>query len=211
MRGELGISVDAEGLHVRRGAVYSIIVERWDILERYKAGDLFPDLAVRTAYEPERSVKDILRGTTVFWVLRYIGCPVCRLDVALIAERYESFKEKGAQVFVVMQSDKEHIKDALKDVKLPFEIICDDNMRFYDTLMIRPAESMDRLAGSMLEKLHAKGEMADRYGFVHGDYEGDEQQLPALFIVNESGIITYAHYAEELADMPDVEEVLGLL
>lgn len=178
---------------------------------RYKTGDRFPNLTVSTAYKPDRKVMDILKGRTVFWVLRYIGCPICRLDVALISEHYDEFIKKGAQIFVVMQSNKEHMKEALKDVKIPFEIICDDNMTFYDTLMIRPAESMDRLAGQQLDKLQAKGAMADERGFTHGDYEGNEQQLPALFIVDENGIITYAHYAEELIDMPEVEEVLNLL
>lgn len=180
-------------------------------MAKYQKGDQFPNLTIKTAYEPDRKVNDVLNGKTIFWVLRYIGCPVCRLDVALIAERYEEFKAKGAQVFVVMQSDKEHIRESLKDTKLPFAIICDDDMKFYDTLAIAPAGSMDELAGKMLDKLQAKGALADEYGFQHGDYEGDEQQLPALFIVDESGIITYAHYAEELIDMPDIDEVLELL
>lgn len=180
-------------------------------MEKYKAGDIFPNLTVKTAYEKDRQVNDILKGKTIFWVLRYIGCPVCRLDVALIAERYEAFKEKGAQVFVVMQSDRKHIMESLKDTELPFEIICDDDMKFYQTLMIEPAESMDKLAGKMLDKLQKKGALADEYGFEHGDYEGDEQQLPALFIVDDKGVIEYAHYAEELIDMPDIDEVLELL
>lgn len=180
-------------------------------MERFKAGDKFPNLTVKTAYEPDRQVEDILEGKTIFWVLRYIGCPVCRLDVALIAERYEEFQEKGAQVFVVMQSDKEHIRESLKDTELPFEIICDDDMNFYQTLMIEPAKSMDELAGKMLDKLQKKGALADEYGFEHGDYEGDEQQLPALFIVDENGVIDYAHYAEELIDMPEIDDVLELL
>lgn len=180
-------------------------------MAKYKVGDIFPNLTVKTAYEADREVKDILKGKTIFWVLRYIGCPVCRLDVALIAERYEEFKEKGAQVFVVMQSDQEHIRESLKETPIPFEIICDNDMKFYDTLSIEPAGSMDELAGKMLDKLQAKGALADEYGFEHGDYEGDEQQLPALFIVDENGVITYAHYAEELIDMPDVDEVLELL
>lgn len=180
-------------------------------MERYKAGDKFPDLTVRTAYKADRKVKDVLKGRTVFWVLRYIGCPVCRLDVALISKHYNEFQEKGAQVFVVMQSDKEHIRGTIGEGEIPFEIICDEDMKFYETLMIKPAGSMEELAGNMQDKLREKGEMADRYGFEHGDYEGDEQQLPALFIVDEDGIITYAHYAKELIDMPDISEVLNLL
>lgn len=180
-------------------------------MERYKAGDTFPNLTVKTAFQPDRMVNDILKGKTVFWILRYIGCPVCRLDVTLIAKRYEEFKQKGAQVLVVMQSDKPHVKEALAQTSIPFEIICDSDKKFYDALVIRPAKSMEALVGKRLNKLQAKGALANQYGFDHGDYEGDEQQLPAMFIVDENGIILYAHYAEELIDMPDIDEVLALL
>lgn len=180
-------------------------------MKKYEKGDRFPNLTVKTAFAPDRTVQDILHGSTVFWVLRYVGCPVCRLDMALIAEKYDRFRQKGAQVFVVMQSDKEHMRIALEGSNIPFEVICDDDMSFYKTLVIEPAKSMEELAGTMLEKLQAKGALAEQYGFTHGDYEGDEQQLPALFIVDENGVITYAHYAAELADMPAVDEVLNLL
>lgn len=180
-------------------------------MKRYQKGDKFPNLLIRTAYKEDRYVKDVLHGKTVFWVLRYIGCPVCRLDVALIAEVYHKFKEKNTQVFVVMQSDQQHIRDSIGKEELPFDIICDHDMEFYRTLMIHSAESMDALAGTMLEKLQKKGAMAETKGFVHGDYEGDEQQLPAMFIVDEDQTICYVHYAKELADMPEVEEVLALL
>lgn len=180
-------------------------------MNHYKKGDTFPNLLISTAYKEDCHVYDILQGKTVFWVLRYIGCPVCRLDVSLIAENYSKFRACNAQVFVVMQSDKTHIRETIGEDELPFDIICDSDMKFYQTLMIRPAESMDALAGAMTDKLQKKGKLADENGFVHGDYEGDELQLPALFIVDENRKISYVHYAKELADMPEIEDVLKLL
>ena len=179
--------------------------------KKYQPGDFFPNLTIKTAFHEDRKVSDILHGKTIFWVLRYIGCPVCRLDVTLIAQRYQEFVQKGAQVFVIMQSDKEHLQNSMGPTDLPFEIVCDSDQSFYDALMIRPAASMDALAGAMADRLQAKGALADQYGFTHGDYEGNELQLPALFIVEETRKILYTHYATELADMPDIDEVLDLL
>ena len=56
-----------------------------------------------------------------------------------------------------------------------------------------------------------KGQAAAKAGYTHGDYEGNELQLPALFIVDEDGTVSYAHYAKNIADMPGVQEVLDLL
>ena len=179
--------------------------------KRYQIGDLFPDLTIKTAFHEDRKVSDVLHGKTIFWVLRYIGCPVCRLDVTLIAQRYREFVQKGAQVFVVMQSDEEHLRNSMSPTDLPFEIVCDSDQTFYDTLMIHSAASMEALAGTMTDRLQAKGALADQYGFTHGDYEGNELQLPAMFIVGEDRQILYVHYATELADMLEIDEVLDLL
>ena len=44
-----------------------------------------------------------------------------------------------------------------------------------------------------------------------GDYEGNELQLPAMFIVNEDGVVEYANYARNIVDLPTVDEVLAML
>ena len=180
---------------------------------KLKTGDRFPQFTFDTHLRDDLNSVDVLNGKTVFWVLRYIGCTVCRYDAHLIAQRYQEFKEKGAQVFVVMQSDKKHVRDDLSkgDVKLPFEIIIDPKQKIYELLDIKPAETKEEMLGDGLEQLREKGAAAREAGFVHGDYEGNEQQLPALFIVNEDGVVEYVHYASSIMDMPKIDEVLKLL
>ena len=183
-------------------------------MTRLQTGDVFPAFTFSTASKDSVSVYAICKGRkTVFWVLRYIGCTVCRYDVSLIAERYQEFLDKNAQVYVVMQSDREHVQNDLKntDTVLPFEIITDPEQKIYQMLSIEPAASMEALAGNAGEALREKARKARLKGFSHGDYEGNEQQLPAMFIVNEDGITCYVHYAENIMDMPDIDVVLGML
>ena len=182
-------------------------------MARIKAGDRFPDLKFDTAFKEGLSVSSVLKGRTIFWVLRYIGCTSCNFDVALISESYDKFLEKNAQVFVVMQSDKAHLRDDLKKRPVPFEIISDPEFSFYKTLDIRAAKDKDELGGTPeeRERFAAKRAAIQERGLTHGDYEGDELQLPAFFIVEEDGTVSYAHYATSIADMPTVEEALALL
>ena len=110
-----------------------------------------------------------------------------------------------------MQSDRNHVKESLGEIKLPFEIACDTDMKFYDALSIAPANNVDELLGNKKDYLEEKMAKAEASGFYHGDYEGDEQQLPAMFIVDESGQILYSHYAKNLTDMPEIDDVLSIL
>jgi len=182
-------------------------------MAKVSAGEKFPIFTFNTNLRSGLDSASVLKGKTVFWVLRYIGCTVCRYDVHLIAKRYEEFRERGAQVFVVMQSDAAHVNNDLNSTGtvLPFEIICDPDQKIYDLLSIEPAPDMESLVGADRDKLMEKGSAAKECGFSHGDYEGNEQQLPAMFIVGEDGEILFAHYAATIADMPTVSDVLGML
>ena len=177
---------------------------------KLKTGDRFPEMTFRTAFEDHVKTPDILTGMTVFWVLRYIGCPVCRYDIHDMAAHAAEFTARGAKIYVVLQSDQEHVRQALQETPVPLEFICDPEMEFYRQLEIRPAKNMVALAGNVFRTM-AKLNAAKKKGLKHGDYEGDEKQLPALFIVGPDGTVRYAHYAADLSDMPSAEGVLAIL
>lgn len=179
-------------------------------MKRYSEGEIFPEVILSTVNKPDMPAGAVLKGLTVFWILRYIGCPFCQFDLVLLKKAYERFQALGAQVFVVMQSDKEHIRKAMEEMDPPFEIVCDPDQNFYRKLGIAPAGSEEVFQGDH-DRLMDKIALVDGQGFTHGDYEGNELQLPALFIVNEDRKILYAHYAADVLDMPSVDEVLEII
>ncbi len=173
----------------------------------------FPDVAVDTFYGGKQHISAMLnaKGKTVFWFLRYIGCTVCRYDVHLFMQHYTQIQEKSTKIYIVMQSTKEILNKELGGIKLPFDLICDPTMKLYHTLNILPAVSMEALLGNNPEKLQAKSAAAAKAGFSHGQYEGDEKQLPAFFIVDAQQKILLAHYAKDIMDMPTIDELLAML
>lgn len=58
-----------------------------------------------------------------------------------------------------------------------------------------------------IKKIYA----AKNAGFIHGTYEGDELQLPAVFLIENGGRVKYAKYAKNLANMPSYQVMLALL
>ena len=131
-------------------------------------GDKFPNFTVNTAFENGLTIEKIVDGKpTMFMVLRYIGCTVCRYDVHMLTERYNEFAEKGVNVVVVMQSKPEIVQRDLAGGTLPFHLICDEAQEIYKTLEINAAETMQELLGDGLEKLQAKGAKAAAAGFAN--------------------------------------------
>lgn len=181
------------------------------LIMKLTEGMAFPNFTVNTSREDNVDLYSRIDRKTVFWVIRYIGCTVCRYDVHVLAENYERIREKGCQLFVVMQSDTDHVRRELKDANIPFEIICDNEFRIYNELEINPAASPEELRGENVEALKEKGGKARALGFSHGDYEGNELQLPALFIVDEKCNVLKAHYGTNILDMPSVDELVEMI
>ncbi len=181
-------------------------------MTRLKTGDTFPDFRVTEAFAGNTSIAELMNHKPMmFVVLRYIGCTVCRYDVHLLTQRINEFKEKGVNVCVVMQSTSENVKHDLDGQTLPFPLICDSDMHVYQSLDIAPANSMEELVGEDMDALKAKGDKAKACGFVHGVYEGNEQQLPAFFYVDGNGKVLVSHYAKTIVDMPSIDEMLKMI
>lgn len=163
---------------------------------------------------------EVVKGTTIekimdskptmFWFQRYMGCPPCRLDVHLLVMNYEKFVEKGVNIVVVMQSKPEIVLKDMVDKTLPFHLICDPTESLYKDLEIGSMEGKPELSPKEMEKMGMKMAMMKEGGeiYAHGEYEGNEAQLPAFFYVDKDMTVLEAHYAKNIADMPLAQEAL---
>ena len=182
---------------------------------KLRIGDTIPDMPVQTAYGTADSLYGLIGGkNTLIWAVRYIGCPPCHLDTHRLAERYGKFKAANANVVVVMQSDPAVFREATEGETIPFDILCDPEMKFYKALEIEAARDRDEMTGKDLgglEKLMEKGAACKELGYEHGKYEGDEMQLPAVFVVDGKGTVKYAHYARYIADLPPYDDMVKFM
>lgn len=179
-------------------------------------GSKMPNFKVDTVYGTD-VVKGITfeelvdKKPTFFWFQRYIGCPPCRLDVHLLTQAYPKFVEKGCNIVVVMQSKPEIVLRDMNGETLPYHLVCDPTESLYKELDIGSWDPENR--GTLNEeetaKMNFKRKALAEQGITHGDYEGNEEQLPAFFAVDENMIVTEAHYARNIADMPLADEVLA--
>ena len=176
-------------------------------------GAPMPDFTYLSPYsEGEKSFTEYAQGKKTFVVfLRYFGCTVCRLDLHIYAQRMAEFAAKDCSLMVVLQSDPDLVKEEAPLGTFPYEIACDPSQAVYKKFEIEPAKSMAALIGGGLFKAVKKMNAAKKFGFSHGEYEGNEQQLPAVVLVDENGTVAYSHYAKNMTDMPTADEMLAML
>lgn len=172
-----------------------------------KEGGTVPDFGFRTPFERDLTLGEAVKavpGKTALLFLRYYGCTLCQYDIHQYKIHYDAVRAKGGQLLLVLQSDPDKLAAQLKKEDLPFSIICDPDAALYKRFGVAPAASREKMGGP---GTMAKIEKARAAGFRHGEYEGNEMQLPAVFLMDRDCRLEYVHYGASVDDVPEPEEL----
>jgi peroxiredoxin len=190
--------------------------------KRYQVGSVAPDFNFATPWNGEKNFYVAGSGKKkVLFFLRYFGCRTTQLEFRDIVADQNKFYEQGAQVYVVLQSAAETLRSQAEREKIGFEVVCDPDgtlYRLFDIGYMHLGHFMRGIPSGtpprpkkFEEKLEKRLAQATELGIVHGVYEGNEQQLPAVFIVGEDQKMIFVHYAEDIVDIPDADDLLKYL
>jgi peroxiredoxin len=169
-------------------------------MARLAVGEKMLDFTAAGAFGPEEALSSrVGKGKTAIVFLRYYGCTLCQYDIHTYAEHYQEIVGDTGKLFVVLQSTPESIKKQMTR-ETP-------EGKLYKEFEINPAKDKEELGGG---NVVAKVTEARKL-FSHGDYEGEELQLPAAFVVKSDLTITYAKYGKDGADVPTPQELEQLL
>lgn len=180
-------------------------------MQRLNVGDKMPDFTFETPFQSECTWSETVgrvQGKTALVFLRYYGCTLCQYDLHQFAEHYHEISATGGQLLVVLQSDPMGLAQQMRESDFPFKIVCDPEKRLYQQFEIGSAPSQSKLADMKTVLKIGKATIA---GIKHGEYEGDELQLPAAFIMTPERTLTYVHYGKSAGDVPDYKELAKLL
>ncbi len=168
-------------------------------------GSPAPDFSVEDAWGKPLRLQDLRGKKVVLIFLRHLGCPLCRLEIAQLRQRFEAFRARNAEVIVVVDSPAESVREAAEKQKFPFHLVADPAHRLYDTYGVHRGSLMQFLAPTA--GLRAGKAMLK--GHAHGAFEGSELQLPGDFVIDEAGKIVHAHLGRNIADNSPLDLLLA--
>jgi peroxiredoxin len=174
--------------------------------ERLKAGATTPDFTFDTPWKKGLKLSDFTKkSTTVLMFLRYIGCPICQMEIAELRGRIGEFTRRKVNLLVVLQSTPANITAAVSEKDVPFEIVCDPKEKLFALYGVKPGSIFRYVTpGSIIQAIRAT-----KRGFRHGKYEGNEKQLPATFIIGTDGRVRWAYYGKNVSDVPKTDKLLA--
>ncbi len=175
---------------------------------RLSKKDKAPDFDFNTPWKAgQQFYKAAGNNMSVLIFLRYLGCPVCQMEMARIKHDIGLFNLKKAGVFVILQSRPEIVAKLTQEKDWPHVVICDPDAEIFVKYGV--------VHGGILKYLHPAGLAAvikaTLKGFRHGKFEGRETQTPAVFIAGADRRITYAYYGRTISDVPSTADILANL
>ncbi|MBI9105602.1 MAG: PatB family C-S lyase [Spirochaetales bacterium] len=191
-----------------RSILNECLVRVANTMNKLAISDKVRNFSYNTPWENNIDFNSKLDKKTYLVFLRYFGCTLCQVDIQEYIKRYKEFTDKGAQLFIVLQSTPEIIKENVKKADIPYTIICDPEQELYKLYNLNTAYSEMGMAS---KKVLVKGIKALNMGVKHGKYEGNELQLPAAFLFNIKGEAEFVQYGTDAADIPDIDEMLEKL
>lgn len=183
-------------------------------MAQIEAGQKLKDYVFDTAFKSDVKLSDKVKNAdkTILLFLRYYGCRICQLDMREYAEAYDRIKAKNAQLLVVLQSPVSTMQAQTKPGDVPYDIICDPEMKLFKEFGLLVATSKETMVAPEEQAAYdEKRKKFEVYGLVHGAYEGEELQLPGYFLLDCEMNVLEAHRAKTMMDMPTIDEMIAKL
>ncbi|HMW08339.1 MAG TPA: redoxin domain-containing protein [Leptospiraceae bacterium] len=173
-------------------------------INKIQRGDISPIFLYNTPWKKSIPFSSPFAKPVVLFFLRYIGCPICQLEISKIKKNQELLSKYN--VFVVLQSKPETVANQISETDLPFAILCDPKEELFKLFKVQN--------GSLLSYLHPHNLLtlliALSKGIMHGKFEGKEKQVPAVFVLLPNGKVQYAYYGKRIDDLPNLKVIVSL-
>jgi len=172
--------------------------------EHLNIGDLAPSINGIDQFDQVINSSDILKEQKILLVF-YRGnwCPYCRKHLGSLQENLENLKKKGLYVIVITPEKVEKINETTRDMNATFSILHDIN----DKIMNDYKVAFDV----------NKNNVTSYFGFTqkkirtYNDENNNTLPVPATYLINKDGKISYVHYNPDHHERSDFKEIIEML
>ncbi len=141
--------------------------------------------------------------------LRHTGCTFCREYVAQLHDAREQFAPFDATIGLITVGKPEDVAHFCRSRHLSEAFVClsDPDKAAYRAFGLSRGTASELLSAHVM----ARGLQSVLHGHLAGLPKGDPFQMPGTFIVDQSGIVRYAHRHKDASDNPPNAELFAVL
>jgi len=163
-----------------------------------KIGQPAPEFEFETAAGSRVSFPRDFKGKWLaLYFLRYLGCPLCLEKLNELIADQQKYAERGIELFAVVQSTENRVKDYSRKKGVKFHLISDRPCQLYQRYQV----AKGGISALLAPQVALASMRATLKGNFHGPFEGEELQKPAVFIIDPAGNLAFLEYGKNIAAM----------
>lgn len=168
-----------------------------------KAGDALPEVSVKDAAGKSVTLRSYhADGPAVIVFFRGSWCPICTKHFQDLIKAHPEMAKSGAKVVAISPDTVENTRGNTEKLKIPFPLVSDSDLaatKAFGLAFQVDEATITKYKGFGIDLEKASGR--DHHALP----------VPAVYIVNKAGIITFAHSNPDYTKRLDVETILGEL
>ena len=163
-------------------------------------GDIAPDFTAKNQDNNDVNLKELLKsGSVVLIFYRGEWCPYCNRQLKALEDSLALIRGKGANIIAISPEKLENINKTIEKTKVTYNVVTDENSQIMNAYKV--AFELD---GKTTEKYKGYGiNLIERNGS-----SGNTLPVPAVYIINKEGKITYRYFDVNYANRASVQEIL---
>lgn len=168
-----------------------------------QVGEQMPKFSLPNAFNKIISSEEILKnGKMILVFYRGSWCPYCNLELKFLQDHLSKIKDKGATLIAVSPQNSDHSLSMVEKNNLEFEVLTDADNTFAGKLGIA-----FQLQDFVLPHYKDLG-----INLIEFNKNNDNTlPVPAVFIVDKDGVVTYKFLDVNYTNRVDVEELINSL
>jgi len=146
------------------------------------------------------NLKELLKkGSVVMVFYRGEWCPYCNKQLLALEDSLILLTKKGASIIAVSPEKGENIAKTIQKTKATFSVLSDDSLKImsaYKVAFELDAKTTEKYKGYGINLMEKNGS------------SGNNLPVPAVYIINKEGKITYRYFDVNYKNRVSVSEIL---
>ena len=149
---------------------------------RLKKGDKLTDLSLPSVKGNVFDIENIAGKKALISFYRFAQCPFCNLRIHELTKRYNELENK-LEIIAIFDSPLDHLIKSTKKHKAPFEILADENFKYFDAYGVE--KSIYKFFIGSVVNVHRLIK-ASLLGFVPLQFKGSMLTVPVDILIDET-------------------------
>ena len=171
--------------------------------EGLKVNDKAPNFSAKDQNGKTVELNKLIKsGSVVIVFYRGEWCPYCNKQLMELEDSLALITSKEASIIAVSPEKQENITKTIQKTKATYSIISDDSMKIMSAYKV--AFELDEQTNEKYKKWGIN--LSDKNG-----NNGNNLPVPAVYIINKEGKITYRYFDVNYKNRVSVSEILSHL